>query len=46
LWTVVNERDVLGRDLIPDYVMVPTRQSTLLAADDVGNVTWRETSRR
>ena len=36
LWTVVNERDELGSDLVPDYLT-----SVKDVADDVGNAVWR-----
>lgn len=46
LWTVVNERDELGNDLVPDYMTSvrawrSTAQGALLVADDVGNIVWR-----
>ncbi len=51
LWTVVNERDELGDDLVPDY-LTSVREGafytvlpdgSLLVADDGGNVVWRVT---
>jgi len=48
LWVVVNERDELGSDLVPDYLTsvkdgAIDKAGALLVADDVGNVIWRIT---
>jgi glucose/arabinose dehydrogenase len=40
LWSVVNERDELGNDLVPDYLSTVVRGG-LLVADDVGHTVWR-----